>query len=304
MDKSDRDTDTEGMDGLTADEERKCDEAFSAFDKDNSGFIDAQELRIVLEMMGQKTTDEEIYRMIAEASPDNTGQISKDQFKKVIAEQKKFQGASNEEDTLDAFVALGGEENRDGYIDARRLIQIIKHEFQMTIDIEKLISDIDEDGSGKIEYEESLRIVKAFSEAQGRNPRILVAKMGQDGHDRGQKVVATALADLGFDVVAGPLFQTPEEAAKDAIASGAHIVGVSSLAAGHLTLVPELRDALAAEGRDDMMVIVGGVIPPQDFDALRDAGAKAIFPPGTVIPDAAAELITTLTQHLGHNEAA
>ena len=147
-------------------------------------------------------------------------------------------------------------------------------------------------------------MIKRFTEREGRAPSVYLAKMGQDGHDRGQKVVATALADLGFDVVAGPLFQTPEEAAKDAIASGAHIVGVSSLAAGHLTLVPELRDALAAEGRDDMMVIVGGVIPPQDFDALRDAGAKAIFPPGTVIPDAAAELITTLTQHLGHNEAA
>ena len=147
-------------------------------------------------------------------------------------------------------------------------------------------------------------MIDRFSAREGRAPSIYLAKMGQDGHDRGQKVVATALADLGFDVVAGPLFQTPEEAAKGAIAAGAHIVGVSSLAAGHLTLVPELRDALAAEGKDDMMVIVGGVIPPQDFDALREAGAKAIFPPGTVIPDAADELITTLTAHLGHNEAA
>ena len=147
-------------------------------------------------------------------------------------------------------------------------------------------------------------MIDRFSQREGRAPSIYLAKMGQDGHDRGQKVVATALADLGFDVVAGPLFQTPEEAAKDAIAAGAHIVGVSSLAAGHLTLVPELRDALAAEGKDDLMVIVGGVIPPQDFDALRDAGAKAIFPPGTVITDAADELITTLTAHLGHNEAA
>ena len=117
-------------------------------------------------------------------------------------------------------------------------------------------------------------------------------------------LMATAFADLGFDVKTGPLFQTPEEAAQDAIASGAHIIGVSSLAAGHLTLVPELRAALTAQERDDMMVIVGGVIPAQDFDALRDAGAKAIFPPGTVIPDAAAELITELTAHLGHNEAA
>jgi methylmalonyl-CoA mutase len=147
-------------------------------------------------------------------------------------------------------------------------------------------------------------MVARFSDREGRAPKIYIAKMGQDGHDRGQKVVATAFADLGFDVVTGPLFQTPEEAARDAIAAGAHVVGVSSLAAGHLTLVPELRDSLKASGAEDIMVIVGGVIPPQDFEALRKAGAKAIFPPGTIIPDAAAELITTLTAHLGHNEAA
>ncbi|MGB2293847.1 MAG: methylmalonyl-CoA mutase, partial [Parvibaculales bacterium] len=165
----------------------------------------------------------------------------------------------------------------------------------------QVISDVYEKdfGSDDPKIAKLREMIDRFSEREGRAPSIYLAKMGQDGHDRGQKVVATALADLGFDVVAGPLFQTPEEAAKDAIAAGAHIVGVSSLAAGHLTLVPELRDALAAEGKDDMMVIVGGVIPPQDFDALRDAGAKAIFPPGTVIPDAADELITTLTAHLG-----
>ena len=170
----------------------------------------------------------------------------------------------------------------------------------------QVISDIYEKdfGSSDPKITKLREMIARFSEREGRAPSIYLAKMGQDGHDRGQKVVATALADLGFDVVAGPLFQTPEEAAKDAIEAGAHIVGVSSLAAGHLTLVPELRDALAAEGNDNMMVIVGGVIPPQDFDALRDAGAKAIFPPGTVIPDAADELITTLTAHLGHNEAA
>ena len=146
-------------------------------------------------------------------------------------------------------------------------------------------------------------MIARFSDREGRAPSVYVAKMGQDGHDRGQKVVATALADLGFDVITGALFQTPEEAARDAIAAGAHIVGVSSLAAGHLTLVPELKEALAAQGKDDMMVIVGGVIPPQDFQALRDAGANAIFPPGTVIPEAAEELITVLTAHLWHNEA-
>ena len=115
--------------------------------------------------------------------------------------------------------------------------------------------------------------------------------MGQDGHDRGQKVIATAFADLGFDVDVGPLFQTPDEVARQAVEADVHVVGVSTLAAGHLTLVPELRGALAQLGRDDIMIVVGGVIPPQDFDELRDAGAAAIFPPGTVIADAAAELL-------------
>jgi len=137
-------------------------------------------------------------------------------------------------------------------------------------------------------------LVEQFYEREGRRPRILVAKMGQDGHDRGQKVIATAFADLGFDVDIGPLFSTPKEAARQAVENDAHIVGASSLAAGHLTLIPELRDALAAEGREDIMIVVGGVIPPQDFEALGDAGAAAIFPPGTVIAEAATELLTKL----------
>ncbi|WP_329011304.1 methylmalonyl-CoA mutase [Micromonospora rifamycinica] len=140
----------------------------------------------------------------------------------------------------------------------------------------------------------------AFATAEGRQPRILVAKMGQDGHDRGQKVIATAFADLGFDVDVGPLFQTPAEVARQAVEADVHLVGVSSLAAGHLTLVPALRDELAALGRDDIMIIVGGVIPPQDFDALREAGAAAIFPPGTVVADAAADLLRRLSRLLGH----
>ena len=137
-------------------------------------------------------------------------------------------------------------------------------------------------------------LVEQFSEREGRRPRILVAKMGQDGHDRGQKVIATAFADLGFDVDIGPLFSTPREAARQAVENDVHIVGASSLAAGHLTLIPELSDALAAEGRDDIMIVVGGVIPPQDFEALTEAGATAIFPPGTVIAEAATELLTKL----------
>ena len=140
----------------------------------------------------------------------------------------------------------------------------------------------------------------AFEDADGRRPRILVAKMGQDGHDRGQKVIASAFADLGFDVDIGPLFATPDEAARQAVENDVHIVGVSSLAAGHLTLVPELKAALAKAGRPDIMIVVGGVIPPQDFDALIEAGASAIFPPGTVIADAAEKLLEELNRRLGY----
>jgi methylmalonyl-CoA mutase len=133
--------------------------------------------------------------------------------------------------------------------------------------------------------------VEAFAAREGRRPRILVAKMGQDGHDRGQKVIASALADLGFDVDIGPLFQTPEETARQAVENDVHVVGVSSLAAGHLTLVPQLREELAKLGREDILIVAGGVIPPQDHDALRAAGAALIFGPGTVIADAALELL-------------
>ncbi len=148
------------------------------------------------------------------------------------------------------------------------------------------------------------KAVAEFEAHDGRRPRILVAKMGQDGHDRGQKVIASAFADLGFDVDIGPLFATPEEAARQAVENDVHIVGVSSLAAGHLTLVPALKAALEAEGRGDIMIVVGGVIPPQDFQALIDAGAAAIFPPGTVIADAAVRLIADLAAKLGYGPAA
>ena len=145
----------------------------------------------------------------------------------------------------------------------------------------------------------AIEVVKKFADAEGRRPRVLVAKMGQDGHDRGQKVIATAFADLGFDVDVGPLFATPEEVAAQAADNDVHVVGVSSLAAGHLTLVPALREALAAVGRPDIMIVVGGVIPPGDFDELYKAGAAAIFPPGTVIADSAVELVTKLADNLG-----
>ncbi|MFV3916649.1 methylmalonyl-CoA mutase [Mycobacterium tuberculosis] len=143
-------------------------------------------------------------------------------------------------------------------------------------------------------------LVEKFAEADGRRPRILIAKMGQDGHDRGQKVIATAFADIGFDVDVGSLFSTPEEVARQAADNDVHVIGVSSLAAGHLTLVPALRDALAQVGRPGIMIVVGGVIPPGDFDELYAAGATAIFPPGTVIADAAIDLLHRLAERLGY----
>ncbi len=148
------------------------------------------------------------------------------------------------------------------------------------------------------------KLAAAFEQDEGRRPRILVAKIGQDGHDRGQKVIASAFADLGFDVDIGPLFATPAEAARQAVENDVHILGVSSLAAGHLTLVPELRAELARQGRDDIMIVVGGVVPQQDYAALKAAGAEAIFPPGTVIAEAAEALLNTLNRRLGHGKEA
>ena len=148
------------------------------------------------------------------------------------------------------------------------------------------------------------KLVSAFETDEGRRPRILVAKIGQDGHDRGQKVIASAFADLGFDVDIGPLFATPAEAARQAVENDVHIVGVSSLAAAHLTLVPELKAELEKQGRPDIMIVVGGVVPPQDYDAVKSAGAEAIFPPGTVIAEAAEELVRKLNKRLGHGKAA
>ena len=168
----------------------------------------------------------------------------------------------------------------------------------------KTISGIysNEVGMANEAVEGVLERVKVFQAAEGRRPRILIAKMGQDGHDRGQKVIASAFADLGFDVDIGPLFQTPDEVAKQAVENDVHIIGASSLAAGHLTLVPELKASLVALEREDIMIVVGGVVPAQDFETLYEAGATAIFPPGTVISEAADNLIMKLSNQLGHSK--
>jgi len=166
----------------------------------------------------------------------------------------------------------------------------------------RTIAGVYRDEVGKVSnLSAATELVEKFAEADGRRPRILVAKMGQDGHDRGQKVIATAFADIGFDVDVGSLFSTPDEVARQAADNDVHVVGVSSLAAGHLTLVPALRDALAEAGRPDIMIVVGGVIPPGDFDELYAAGATAIFPPGTVIADAAIGLLNKLAERLGYD---
>ena len=146
-------------------------------------------------------------------------------------------------------------------------------------------------------------MVAAFKQVDGRAPSVLIAKMGQDGHDRGQKVIATGFSDLGFDIDVGVLFQTPAETAKEAVDRGVHVVGASSLAAGHLTLVPQLKAELAKLGRPDIMIVVGGVIPDEDLKALYDEGVAAVFQPGTVLPEAAIKLLDELNARLGYTQS-
>jgi methylmalonyl-CoA mutase len=141
-----------------------------------------------------------------------------------------------------------------------------------------------------------------FETKEGRRPRIMIAKMGQDGHDRGAKVISTAFADMGFDVDIGPLFQTPEETAQDAVDNDVHVVGMSSLAAGHKTLLPQLIDELKKRGREDIMVVIGGVIPAQDYEFLRQHGASAIFGPGTIIPVAARRVLEEMLRRLDEDD--
>lgn len=158
--------------------------------------------------------------------------------------------------------------------------------------------------SNEEEIVEVKKMTDEFLENEGRRPRILIAKMGQDGHDRGAKVIATAFADLGFDVDIGPLFQTPEETALQAVENDVHVIGISSLAAGHKTLLPQLVEELKRLGREDILVVIGGVIPAQDYQFLYDHGASAIFGPGTIIPVAAQRVVKEIYSKLGYEEVA
>lgn len=161
--------------------------------------------------------------------------------------------------------------------------------------INRLVSGAYKSAFGETgEIDAVIERVNKFAEREGRQPRMMVAKMGQDGHDRGAKVVATGFADLGFDVDVGPLFQTPEEAAQQAVDADVHVIGASSLAAGHLTLLPQLIEELKRLGRPDILVVAGGVIPPQDYDELKSAGVSLIFGPGTRLPQCANNILDIL----------
>ena len=235
-----------------------------------------------------------------------------------IAKLKRLRGERNEADTQAALTALtegakGTGNLLDLCVKAARAKATVG---EMTEAMEKVftrhraeirtISGVYKSEAGAVNDDVGvvIKMAAAFEKMDGRRPRILIAKMGQDGHDRGQKVIASAFADLGFDVDIGPLFATPDEAARQAVENDVHVIGVSTMTAGHLTLVPDLKAALAKDGRDDIMVVVGGVIPPHDYEALYAAGAAAIFGPGTNIPKAAASLIEKLNEKFGYSKEA
>lgn len=254
--------------------------------------------------------------------PENEQQIDvlKVDNSAVLAQQidklKRLRAERNETDTQAALKAL--EEGARGNANllelsinagrAKATVGEISMALEKAFGRHKAVADVvmgvyrKEIGALNEAFDRARDMVASFKENDGRLPRILVAKMGQDGHDRGQKVIASAFSDLGFDVDVGDLFSTPEEAAKEAIEKNVHVVGVSTLAASHLTLVPALKAALDQAGRSDIMIVVGGVIPEQDFEALKNAGADAIFPPGTVVSDAAINVLDRLNERRGYRQ--
>jgi methylmalonyl-CoA mutase len=262
------------------------------------------------------------YRLDVEDKLDVLRVDNDDVYRQQVAKLERLRAERNDDDVRRALEALTNSAERgaekgslDGNllalaVDAARVkatvgeisgaLEKVYGRHQAVI---RTISGVFRDESGGAGGELVQRVLDAtdeFEEAEGRRPRILVAKMGQDGHDRGQKVVVTAFADMGFDVDVGPLFSTPEEVAQQAIDADVHIVGVSSLAAGHLALLPALKEALADQGRPDIMIVIGGVIPPDDVPTLREMGAAAVFLPGTVIAESALDLLEKLREQLKH----
>jgi len=257
------------------------------------------------------------YRLQEESEIDVLRIDNEDVRTKQINKLKKIRQTRNESETTAALVALEEAAAGDGNVLAAAVVaararasvgeisDAIEKVYGRHVASDRLVS-----GAYKQEYahQEELAAVTAkideFVEAEGRRPRILVAKMGQDGHDRGAKVIATGFADLGFDVDVGPLFQTPAEVAQQAVDADVHVVGASSLAAGHRTLVPQLIEALKELGRGDILVIAGGVIPPQDYDFLMSSGVAAVFGPGTRIPVAACDVLDLVQVSLAQRAAA
>ena len=260
------------------------------------------------------------YRLTAEDKLDVLRVDNDDVYRQQIAKLERLRAERNDDDvtrTLEALTRAAERGPSEGSLEGNLLkLAVDAAHAKATVGeisdaLEKVygrhravirtISGVfrEEAGSGG-QVQQVLEATDVFAAAEGRRPRILVAKMGQDGHDRGQKVVVSAFADLGFDVDVGPLFSTPEEVAQQAVDADVHIVGVSSLAAGHLALLPALKAALAEQGRPDIMVVIGGVIPPDDVETLREMGAAAVFLPGTVIAESALDLLAKLRESLGH----
>jgi methylmalonyl-CoA mutase len=268
----------------------------------------------------QKVIGVNTYRLASEDALDVLKVDNNDVYKQQLAKLERLRAERNADDVERALSALTASAERgaakgslDGNllalaVDAARakatvgeISEALEKVYGRHQAVIRTISGVYKREAGSDELvSRVLEATERFAESEGRRPRILVAKMGQDGHDRGQKVIVSAFADLGFDVDVGPLFSTPEEVAQQAVDADVHVVGVNSLAAGHLTLVPALKKALADLGRDDIMIVVGGVIPPDDVPTLLDMGAAAVFPPGTVIAESALELLDKLSAQLGH----
>ncbi|GEP36000.1 methylmalonyl-CoA mutase [Nocardioides szechwanensis] len=269
----------------------------------------------------QKVIGINTYRLAAEDKLDVLRVDNDDVYRQQIAKLERLRAERNDDDVRRSLEALtssaerGAEKSDDLSgnllalaVDAARakatvgeISDALEKVYGRHQAVIRTISGVfrEESGDGSL-VQRVLDETAEFEEAEGRRPRILVAKMGQDGHDRGQKVVVSAFADMGFDVDVGPLFSTPEEVAQQAVDADVHVVGVSSLAAGHLALLPALKAALAEQGRPDIMVTIGGVIPPDDVPTLREMGAAAVFLPGTVIAESALDLLAKLRDQLGH----
>nr|WP_051551351.1 methylmalonyl-CoA mutase [Nocardioides sp. URHA0020] len=270
----------------------------------------------------QKVIGVNTYRLAAEDKLDVLKVDNDDVYRQQIAKLERLRAERNDDDVRRSLEALTSSAERgaeqgslDGNllalaVDAARAkatvgeisdaLEKVYGRHQAVIrTISGVYRDESSHGDGSL-LKQVLDATAEFEEAEGRRPRILVAKMGQDGHDRGQKVIVSAFADMGFDVDVGPLFSTPEEVAQQAVDADVHIVGVSSLAAGHLTLLPALKAALAEQGRPDIMVVIGGVIPPDDVPTLREMGAASVFLPGTVIAESALDLLAKLRDQLDH----